>query len=58
MFESMSKFFISMNGICVPNIKLSNINETFDYSNLNIEEMKNSLSYFINLYKDVKKKYY
>ena len=48
-------FYISMNGICVPNIKLSNINETFDYSNLNFEEMKNSLSYFINLYKDVKK---
>ena len=35
--------YIPLNGLCVPNLKLSNINETFEYSNMNIEEMNYTL---------------
>jgi hypothetical protein len=56
--ECISKcpyLYISLNGLCIPDLQLSYINETFDYSKMSTKEMLNSLSYFINNYKDVKK---
>ena len=47
--------YISLNGLCIPDLKLSYINETFDYSKMSTKEMLNSLSYLIDFYKDVKK---
>ena len=41
--------------MCVPNLKLSNINETFEYSNMNIEEMNYTLKDSISSYNNINK---